>query len=422
MRVLYVQPGSDRQGHYGIYTVNLCQALAKLGHQVCLCTNRVHPERYLNIPALFEVLEIEGGKLTFDRFEGGPSGRRTSYTYGYLRNSYKVLNTALQLAGRRQFDVIHATGIEFMVAALLLRKHSSTIPPVVMEMSAANFSFATYAGSVPLRVYKVLQREVLKTTLGKEIKAIAVLGEFHKERLKRQLKLSADFPMAVIPDAGAIPLRPLSRPEARRRIGLGDYNGTLFLFFGMIRKDKGIEYLLDAVAGLPEGDFRLLIAGSPTDYTEAQLRGMISTNAVANKIIAHFHYIPDQEVDAYFYACDALVLPYPRIYSGGSGPLLKGAAIHARPSIVTDVSEMGRLAKAENLGLIAEPEDPDSIAEQLKAFLQMNPDQRDQLGANAFAYARQNTWDAMAHRFTDLYQAAIGRPESSTAAPGLCCP
>jgi glycosyltransferase involved in cell wall biosynthesis len=361
---------------------------------------------------LFEVVEVEGGKLTFDQFEGGPDGRRPSYTYAYLRNSYKVLNAALQLAGRRHFDVIHPTGTEFMIAALLLRRYSSTTPPVVLEISAANFSFATYAGSVPLRVYKVLQREVLKTTLGKEIKAIAVLGEFHKEKLKRQLRLPADFPMAVIPDAGAVPVQPLGRMEARRRLGLGDYSGTLFLFFGMIRKDKGIEYLLDAVARLPEADFRLLIAGSPTDYTEDQLRRMVSANPAANKIIAHFHYIPDQDVDAYFYACDALVLPYPRIYSGGSGPLLKGAAIHARPSIVTDVSEMGRLARAEGLGLLAEAESSDSLASQLRAFIDMAQVEREKMALNALAFAKQHTWDSMAVRFTELYKTAMRLTES----------
>jgi hypothetical protein len=34
LRILYVQPACDRKGHYGLSTIKLCQALAKLGHSV----------------------------------------------------------------------------------------------------------------------------------------------------------------------------------------------------------------------------------------------------------------------------------------------------------------------------------------------------------------------------------------------------
>lgn len=406
MRVLFVQPGADRQGHYGLYTLKLCQALAECGHEVCLWTNKADPGRYLPSAPRFQILEVQDGKLPFRRFDEELAERPLRYVYGYLRNSYSVFCSALSAAKQQGYEVIHGTGIEFMTASLLLKRFSGRIPPVVMEVSAANFAYSAYPGSIPRRIYKVLQREVFRTTLGKEIRALAVLGEFHRTELKKQLRLSQDFPITVIPDGGSVPEKQIEKSEARRLIGLEDYPGTIFLFFGLLRKDKGIEDLLDALPLLKSREFKLVIAGSPFEYTEGHLRTLIERTGAAERVVARFEFIPEDQVHLYFYACDALVLPYPRIYTGGSGPLLKGAAIHSRPAIVTNVSEMGRLVRAHEMGFVAEPENPRSLAEKMMAFMDLPEEARQRLGKSAFSVAKQNTWDAMAVKFTELYRMA----------------
>lgn len=407
MRVLLVQPGSDRRGHFGIYTVNQCQAIAKQGHEVTLWTNKVKPEKFLREPVLFRIVEAGNGKLTFDGCYEGSKLRLSRYAWMYLRNSYAVLDSALSAARTEHFDVIHVTGAEFTIASLVLKKHSKHIPPVVMEVSAANFSFASYSGPVPLRAYKVLQREIFKSTLGKELKAITVLGEFHKTVLRKQLRLPEEFPIIVIPDSSAVSECQLNVKEARRRLGLGDYDGALFLFFGLIRKDKGIEDLFKAVALLNGRDFKLVMAGAPYDYSEKQINGMISANHIEGKMVPRLGYVPDDEVPVYFSAADALVLPYARIYTGGSGPLQKGAGIHGRPAIVTDVSEMGDVVKKFQMGLVAEPGNPKSLADTMREFLEISPGDRQRMAANALAFAKGNSWETMAAKLTDLYQLAM---------------
>lgn len=407
MRVLFVEPGCDRRGHYGLNDVNICQALAKHGHEVTLWTNKVYTEKYLHEPVLFKIVEVDNGRLTFDNYYS--RGRLSPYRYarGCVRNSYAILNSALKAAKEMRFDVVHATGLEFTTSALLLKRHSKRIPPVVMEMMAANFSFSTYPGDVFMRSIKVIQRELFRTTLRKEIKAIAVLGEYHQDALRKQLRLPEEFPIRVIPDGGSVPTIRLDVGEARSRLGLGDYQGTLFLFFGLIRNDKGIEDLLKAVSLLNGRDCKLLIAGSPYHYSENQIADLIAANKISDKVLTRLAYIPEDEMPAYFYAADALVLPYPRIYRGGAGPLLKGAGFHRRPSIVTDVSEMGRLVKLHNMGLVAEPGNPESLAQKMQEFIETSATTRQQMAENAFAVAKENTWDAMAVKFTDLYQLAL---------------
>jgi glycosyltransferase involved in cell wall biosynthesis len=407
MRVLFVEPACDRRGHYGIYVLSLCQALAEAGHQVLLCTNKAHPDRHLSSKPAFEIHEVEGGRLTFEPFDQKKTKSELYYWYGYFRNSYAVLKGALKLARTRAFDVLHVTGTEYMTLSLLLKKYSGKIPPVVIEIPAANFGFRVFPGSALKRTYKMIQRAVFKRTIGREIRGISVLGEFQKEQLYVQLGLGSGFPILVTGNAASMPSVELEKSEARRRVGLGGFDGTVFLFFGMIRRDKGIEYLFEATARLQGNPFRVLVAGVPFDYSEEQVKTLITAKSLQDRLVSKLAYIAEEDVPAYFYASDVLVLPYPKIYTGGSGPLIRGACSHGKPVIVTDVSEMGRLVKANQFGLVAEPENPASLAEKMAQFLAMPPQERQRMAANAFAVAKQFSWEKMVGQFEELYRRAL---------------
>lgn len=410
-----VQPTGDRRGHYGLNTSQLCQALADAGHHVELFTNALHPERYLDAAPRFRIHVVGDGKLAYAPLEGQRRGWLRT-THGYLRNSWRVLDRALQAAVPERFDVLHLTGIEFLTAGILLRRRPPSIP-AVMELSAANFSFQSYAGPVWMRAYKALQTRVFQPTLGRQIEGIAVLGEYQREALTRQLRLDQRTQIAVIPDGGAEPAITVARAEARKRLGLRGDLQNLFLFFGLLRRDKGIEVLLAAAALLRDSPFHLLLAGHPADYTEAEILAQVRQHGLDDKVIAHLGYIPEDAVSAYYFACDALVLPYRRVYSGGSGPLLKGACMHARPSIVTGVSEMGRLVREYGLGLVAPPEDPAGLAQQLQQFLAMPESERLNIGARARQLARLHSWPNMARRCVALYQDMARRRDVALRLP-----
>lgn len=423
MKILFVQPTGDRRGHYGLYTTHLCQALAQAGHEVTLVTNAIEPERFLPEPPSFQLRIVGGGRLSFSRFERRDGWRRFSNIYGYLRNSFLVLREALRMAHREPYQILHLTGIEFLVSTVLVRWYRLRVP-AVMEVSAANFSYATYAGPRYLRVYKVFQRECFKRTLGRQIRALAVLGEYHRDSLAQQLKLNNQLKVAVVPDGGAAPAHEMDRESARRSIGLPASDVPLLLFFGLLRHDKGIETLLEAVSLCSESRFQLLLAGHPVDYSPAQIHAMLRKWGIAEKVITRLDYVPDAQVAAYYFASDALVLPYRRIYRGGSGPLMKGACMHGRASIVTAVSEMGRLVPEHDIGLVAEPESPAQLADRIREFLALDETRRHGMEERARALAQANSWDAMAVKLGQLYvdiqderpQAQAGRGAAGRAA------
>lgn len=403
MRILVVQPTGDRMGHYGVYTVKLCQALGKLGHAVTLCTNRVYPERHISGPLAFTIHEVAGGRLSFDRYERRLSGFKPYYWWGHFRTSFRVAWDAMRLCRAQRFDAVFMTDVEFLMASLIVRRYRDVAPPIVIEVSAANFTFKTYPGSWPKKIYKVFQREVFRRTLGREIRAIAVLGEWHRERLRRQLRLPHDFTVAVIPDGGGDADNPVDRFEAREKLGIG-HRGPILLFFGMLRRDKGIEGLIDAASRVPMDDWRILIAGFPLDYTVDEINALVAKQGVRDKVILRLDYISDDEMPLYYYASDAVVFPYSSFYTGGSGPLMKGACTYGRPVVASDVSELGRLVRESDLGLLSKPDNPESLAACIRDFLMIPEDRKLRMAERALALGRANSWDAMAERFSQLFR------------------
>lgn len=110
----------------------------------------------------------------------------------------------------------------------------------------------------------------------------------------------------------------VSREEARDRLAL-DTAGTVFLYFGNIRQYKGILRLIDAFMAVAAENSRLLIVGSPHDReyaTEVAQKASEST-----RIRTVIEFVPDDEVQVYMNAADAVVLPYREIATSGAAVL-----------------------------------------------------------------------------------------------------
>jgi len=410
MRLLIVQPTADKRGHYGLYTAKLCQALGRLGHDVTLCTNRIAISRYLAEPPSFRVVEVGNGTLAFEPFDRESGQQRGAYYLAYFRNCRAVTSAAVRLCRRgATFDGVVIMDTEFLTASVVLNWSLGRLPPFVMLLWAANFSFASYAGSLPKRAYKVLQREIFRATLGRRIRALGVLSEWHREVLRKQLRLPKEFPVGIVPDGADIVEPALTQEAARSSLGLRDAR-TVFLFFGVLRRDKGIEFLLQAMKQIESSDVLLVVAGWPMEYRSEDVQHVVETLGLSGRVILNLRYVPDEDVTMYFAACDAVIFPYTRQYTGGSGPLLKQACTYARPVIASDVSDLGRLVREHRFGLLAEPENPRALARRMLEFDALDEDARRVLAERARGLAGLHTWDAVAQRLGELLSRVVGQP------------
>ncbi|HTB99914.1 MAG TPA: glycosyltransferase, partial [Ferruginibacter sp.] len=159
-----------------------------------------------------------------------------------------------------------------------------------------------------------------------------------------------------------------SKEEARKQLGLTNED-KIILFFGFIRKYKGLDILLDAIKILKDQNanqsIKLLIAGEfygdrkPYDTQIEEL-------GIKDDLILRTDFIPDSEVKYYLCAADVVVQPYRDATQSGVTPL----AYHfEKPMIVTNVGGLPSLVPDNKVGLIAEP-NPDSIAKKIVEYFE----------------------------------------------------
>ncbi len=161
----------------------------------------------------------------------------------------------------------------------------------------------------------------------------------------------------------------LDQQDARTILGL-PLHAKIVLFFGFIRRYKGLDLLLKAMAfeNVRKQDIHLLIAGEFYEPEEEYLQ-LIEELHIGNKIHLHKHFIPDSQVKQYFSACDLVVQPYRDATQSGVTPL---AYFFEKPTLVTNVGSLARLVPEGKAGFVCSPS-PDQIAEKMCSFFMMDP-------------------------------------------------
>lgn len=153
----------------------------------------------------------------------------------------------------------------------------------------------------------------------------------------------------------------LPKKVARQHLNIGE-GEKIILFFGFIRKYKGLDLLLQAMAKpqLKQSGIKLVIAGE--FYEDRKVYDdIISQFNLSHQLILKTGFIPDSEVKYYLSAADFVIQPYRNATQSGVTPL----AYHfEKPMLVTNVGGLPDLVAAGRAGLVAEPH-PTSIAQNI---------------------------------------------------------
>jgi len=144
----------------------------------------------------------------------------------------------------------------------------------------------------------------------------------------------------------------VSKEEARNYLGL-PVNDKIILFFGFIRKYKGLDLLLEAMndSRIKEANIKLLIAGEFYENKE-EYEKIIKKNNLANSLYLRTQFIDNTEVKYYLGAADFVIQPYKNATQSGVTPL----AYHfEKPMLVTNVGGLAGLVPHLKVGVVAEP-------------------------------------------------------------------
>jgi glycosyltransferase involved in cell wall biosynthesis len=162
---------------------------------------------------------------------------------------------------------------------------------------------------------------------------------------------------------------PIPRDQARallreKGVAIAD-NDKVLLFFGFIRKYKGLDIALEAMADQRVRDLgiKLLVAGEFYEDA-APYHELIARLNIGSSLLLRTDFIPDSEVRQYLCAADAVIQPYRNATQSGVTPL----AYHfEKPMIVSNIGGLAALVPHELVGLVAEPE-PTAMARAILRF------------------------------------------------------
>jgi len=245
----------------------------------------------------------------------------------------------------------------------------------------------------------------------------------HTQLMSRDLQAQFGVPPAkvtVIPFGilNTTPNTALTSVQARRRLGLEEGHEVL-LFFGNIAPYKGVEYLVRAFAmvAATRPACRLVIAGRPKGNAEywRQVENEILTLGLVSLVLRRTEFIPDDEVEVYFKAADALVLPYTSVFQ--SGVLFLGFNF-GLPAIATDVGAMRDEIEAGVTGLVCASADPVGLAAAIEQYFASDLYRGLHGGRAAIRgiVEARHSWNAVAQATRGVYD-ALSRERSWSSEP-----
>jgi D-inositol-3-phosphate glycosyltransferase len=161
------------------------------------------------------------------------------------------------------------------------------------------------------------------------------------------------------------------RAEARRRLGLPP-DAPIVLFFGQIKRVKGLDVLLDAmpavIAAIPRA--LLVIAGKVWQDDFERYRERLAQAELRGHVVTDLRYVPDDVAAEYLRAADIVVLPYRRIYQSG---VLLMAMSFGRAVLVSDLPAMVEVVSDDRTGFVFKDGDASDLARQLCRLLRDLP-------------------------------------------------
>jgi glycosyltransferase involved in cell wall biosynthesis len=186
------------------------------------------------------------------------------------------------------------------------------------------------------------------------------------------------------------------RATARARLGLPP-TGDVVLFFGYVRRYKGLDTLLEAWPAVrARREATLLVAGE--FYEDAAPYRALALKAGGEPGVRMLErYLPDEDVEAAFKAADVVVLPYRSATQSGVTHVAYALGL---PVITTRVGGLAETVRPGVTGLVVPPADPAALADAIARYFErgMGPALRE----GVRALAREHSWAALAAQTLDL--------------------
>ncbi|MEO5569372.1 MAG: glycosyltransferase [Bacteroidia bacterium] len=188
----------------------------------------------------------------------------------------------------------------------------------------------------------------------------------------------------------------VSKQDALRKLSLNE-NERHILFFGFIRKYKGLDLLLEAMANekVKAANVKLIVAGEFYDDPEYYL-ALIKKYRLESNVILKTEYVPKEAVKYFFCAADMIVQPYRDATQSGVTQI----AYHfERPMLVTDVGGLSEIIPNNVVGYVTKV-NAEEIATAISDFY--NNKREAEFSKNAAVEKNKFNWDKIVKTIQSL--------------------
>jgi glycosyltransferase involved in cell wall biosynthesis len=188
----------------------------------------------------------------------------------------------------------------------------------------------------------------------------------------------------------------LTRRQAQERLGLA--GKKVVLFFGYVRKYKGLMNLIEAFPAIRRSveDVHLLIVGEYYDDPRPY-RERIEELGLQDCVKEVAEYVANEDVHVYFEAANVAVLPYNGATQSG---ILSIAYGFKKPVIVTDVGGLAELVDEGRTGYVVPPHDVGKLADAVVRYFMEN--REEEFSAHIAAKREQSSFNQIRNVFDEI--------------------
>lgn len=218
-------------------------------------------------------------------------------------------------------------------------------------------------------------------------------GQFLKDSLIQRRKIEKEF-VSVIPHGGLTIARDLGGIDPKE-------NGQNLLFFGRMKKYKGLDTLIDGmslvVQKVPEAKLIIAGKGEELDKNLPSLRKLPWVE-IQNS------YLSNNQINLIFNRSSVVVLPYHEASQSG---VISLAYTFGKPVIATKTGALPEVVEDGVTGLLVPIKDPKSLAQAIIYLLRENQ-KRISMGNAAYKKSQTDlSWTKIAKMTINAYQRAL---------------
>jgi len=174
------------------------------------------------------------------------------------------------------------------------------------------------------------------------------------------------------------------------KAGLGLSGRRVLLFFGYVRRYKGLDVLLEAMRELaPEAGYHLLVVG---EFYEERSKYAAALDELRKRgqLTLVDRYVPNEEIPRYFAAADLVLVPYLTATQSGIVQLAYG---FGKPVVATTAGGLPDVVSDGETGFLVPPADPAALAVAVRRFF--DEDEADRFRRRIAAESDRFSWDRM---------------------------